>query len=59
MTRMINKKEVLYLLGISATSPARKKVFKDLPKYENPYSKVKVFKIEDVEKLMNGFKAIS
>lgn len=56
---MINKKEVLYLLGISATSPARKKVFKDLPKYENPYSKVKVFKIEDVEKLMNGFKAIS
>jgi len=58
MTKMINKREVLSILGIAPTSPKRLKVFKDLPKYNNPYSKTRVFKDSDVYALVDGFKEV-
>lgn len=57
--RMLNKKEVLDIVGISATSQERKKVFEDLPQYKNPYSKTKIFKLSDVKDLVDNFEVIA
>lgn len=56
---MLNKKEVLNMLGVAPTSEARKKIFDDLPKYNNPYSKTKIFKLRDVYDIMNRFEVVA
>lgn len=57
--QMLNKKEVLDMLGIAPTSAARKKVFEDLPQYQNKYSKTKIFKLSDVGALIDGFEVVA
>ena len=58
-TKMLNKREVLEKLGISVSSPERKKIFEDLPRYKNPYSKTKIFKEYDVDALMDSFEVVA
>lgn len=59
VVRMLNKKEVLAIMGISTTSKSRLKLFRDLPKYKNPYSKTKMFRMDDVEELIQNFERVS
>lgn len=59
MTKMMNKKEVLKILGMATTNPDRKQVFEDLPKYVNPYSRTRIFKESDVALLMDAFKVVA
>jgi len=56
--RMLNKKEVLDRFGIAPESPDRKKIFDDLPKYDNPYSKTRIFKSTDVDDIIDGMKRL-
>ncbi|DAB41154.1 MAG TPA: hypothetical protein CFH81_02310 [Sulfurovum sp. UBA12169] len=55
---MINFKEACEILGIDTSNPKANEFKKKLPKYENPFSKVKIYKRSDVVRIIDGFKPL-
>lgn len=55
---MINFKEACKILGIDTSNPKANEFKKQLPKYENPFSKVKIYKRSDVINIIDEFKPL-
>lgn len=53
--KMLNFTEVLSIIGITASHPNAPKLRDDMPKYENPYSKTKIYKASDLDNLLLSF----
>ena len=54
-TKMLNKKQVLEMVGVSPTNPIKNEVFKALPTYKNRFNSQAIFKEEDVLEIIHNF----
>ncbi|MGW8169663.1 MAG: hypothetical protein ACWGHH_06630 [Sulfurovaceae bacterium] len=51
--KMITKKEVCEIFGVTQGNKERKKIFEQLPQYENNWNKYAIFKLSDAMELLS------